>query len=152
MLRKLFSKPPAETPALAPHTFRRDIEFALVLVENPSDAQVEWTLGAVTESLPDYGGLVLQTMGSMVLVVFSGMVGTGPAPRRQAFADDTVARYRGLVRVLHGRSSALVGDFGGTRRSYTAIPDQQAQILQALLQLKPGQVGEWGQQLAAAAT
>ena len=119
------------------------MEFALVLVEAGSDAQLEHTIGAVAGSVEAYGGTVLQLLGALIFFGFSGVIGSGPKSQRQAFVAHVCSSYRVFVRVVHGRASALVGKFGcESRMAYSAVLDDFALMLERLLHLKHGQAVE----------
>jgi hypothetical protein len=143
MIRNLlrsFSKsaPDSAEAVLQPH--RTKVEFALVLVSAESDNQLQCTLGSITESAPQFGGTVLQIMGSLVLFGFSGVVGAGPVPRRSAFVEHIVSKHRIFVRVVHGTRDALVGTVGcDTRFAYTAVLEDFGGLLRKLGSLPPGQ-------------
>jgi len=148
MFRNLFGSSPGGGAAggaskLAPH--RTEIEFVLVLVEAPADQQLEYTIKLVTDSAVGCGGTVLQILGSLIFVGFSGVVGCAPRAQRQAFVIHVCSTYKLFVKVLHGRASALVGVVGGDSRvAYTAIPDHFGSILEQLSGLSPGEAVEHG--------
>jgi hypothetical protein len=133
---------------LEPH--RAEVEFALVLVEAPADQQLVHTIQAVTGSVADYGGTVLQILGPLIFVGFSGAPGSAAKSQRQAFVAHVCASYRIFVKIVHGSGSGLVGMFGCTARvAYTAIPAQFGSILKQLSELAPGQAVEHGAQQSA---
>jgi hypothetical protein len=146
MLKNLFrsSAEAEETDrpsALVPH--RSEVEFALVLVEAPALHQVEHVIRGVIASVDDYGGTVLQILGSLILVGFSGVLGASPNPRRQDFAVQMCSNYRLFVKVVHGRADALVGMLGSdARTAYTAIPEDFAAILGQFPKLSRGEAFE----------
>lgn len=125
------------------HIHRTEVEFALVLVQAGTDPQLEWTLHAITQEAAQFGGVILQIMGPVILLAFSGVAGCQEAGQRQAFADHLAQRYRIFIRMVHGRRSALVGIFGGTRhRAYTVVLDHHPALLATLSALSPGEVVE----------
>lgn len=142
MSRSSETKSHAESaPTLAPH--RCEMEFALVLVEPGSDAQLEHTIAAVARSAEAYGGTVLQILGALIFIGFSGVIGSGAKSQRQAFVEHVCSSYRVFVRIVHGRASSLVGEFGcESRLAYGAIPDELALMLERLLHLKHGRAVE----------
>ena len=135
------------TSDLAAH--RAELEFALVFIETGSDAQLEHTISAVAHSADGYGGTVLQILGGLIFVAFSGVIGCASPSQRTAFVEYVCSSYRLFTKVVHGRASALVGTFScETRMTYTAIPDDFGSMLKRFSQLKHGEaveVGERGQ-------
>jgi len=146
MFRKLFRLSGRDragelASTLAPHC--SDVEFVLVLVEAPVSRQLEQTMRGVIASALDHGGVVLQILGSLILVGFSGVIGCAPISRREAFVKHLCSTYKLFVRVVHGRAPALVGMVGcNTRLAYTAIPEHFASILEQFSRLSPGEAGE----------
>jgi hypothetical protein len=119
---------------------RREVEFVLVLVEAGSDQQLEHTIGSVTAAAEGFGGTVLQILGSLILVGFSGVLGAGTQPQRNEFAAQVCSNFRRFVKVLHGRSAALVGTVGcDTRLAYTVIPEHFSTLIGRFKDLAPGQ-------------
>jgi hypothetical protein len=132
-------------PDLVPHRTR--VEFALVLVTAGSDAQLEYTVRAVAANAKAHDGIVLQILGSLVLVGFSGVVGCASESRRQAFVAHVCSSYRLFTRIVHGEVNALVGTFGyEARMTYTVIPDDFGSIIERLSKLKYGEAVEIGVQ------
>jgi len=140
MISKLFRSFTAgeESAKLAAH--RGEVEFALVLVEAASDQQLEHTIASVTAAAEGYGGTVLQILGSLILVGFSGVLGAGEQPQRNEFVAQVCSSLRVFVKVLHGRSAALVGTVGSdTRLAYTVIPEHFSALIGRFKDLAPGQ-------------
>lgn len=122
---------------------RAEVEFALVLVQADTDPQLEWTLRAITQEAAQFGGVILQIMGPVILLAFRGVAGCQEVGQRQAFAHHLAQRYRIFIRVVHGQRSALVGTFGGAgRRAYTVVLDHHPALLATLSALSPGEVVE----------
>jgi len=110
-----------------------------VLVEASASQQLLHTITAVTGSAIGYGGTVIEILGSLILVGFSGVPGCAPKSERQAFVTHVCSSYRLFVKVVHGRASALVGLVGsGTRMAYTAIPDDFGLMIGQLSGLSRG--------------
>jgi hypothetical protein len=150
MFKNLFHSSPGGDSAkhaseLAPH--RAEVEFALVLVEASASQQLQHTIKAVTGSAIAYGGTVIEILGSLIFVGFSGVPGCAPKSERQAFVTHVCSSYKLFVKVVHGKASALVGLVGSdTRLAYTVIPDDFSSIIAQLSSLARGEVVEHGAQ------
>ena len=135
-------------PELAPH--RAEVEFALVLVEASASLQLQHTIKAVTGSAIAYGGTVIEILGSLIFIGFSGVPGCAPKSERQAFVTHVCSSYKPFVKVVHGKASALVGLVGSdTRLAYTAILDDFGSIIGQLPSLAHGEAVEHGAQPSA---
>ena len=88
-------------PELAPH--RAEVEFALVLVEASASQQLQHTIKAVTGSAIAHGGTVIEILGSLFFIGFSGVPGCAPKSERQTFVTHVCSSYKLFVKVVHGK-------------------------------------------------
>jgi hypothetical protein len=125
---------------------RRDVSFILFQVRDDDAENVQKQLERALPIVTEGGGVILDMMSSLVLAVFGLFPGKEPGvleDNRALVAARLMSELGADIRLVHGSSPGLVGNFGtGARINYDSVLPKFGKLLERLLKLDYGQSAE----------
>lgn len=121
----------------------REVEFVMVLLRDEDPLHTAALVRAVVNRAVETQGLVLDMHSSLVTVVYGTMADYEEPPDARQRLVKLLSELGPDLRVVHGRTRALVGNVGDHGRyTFTVLMPAHAEKLRALLDLEPGRALE----------